>query len=130
MQGKCRVVLTTAVCSLAVAGAAFGATKAVFVGTPGPDTFRTLESVGYLYQIPPDTEFPAELRFWLYARFIWTGGGDGFRSFAIEADWLDSPVGQPWSARFRTGRVRIRRRRQLDLYAIDAANHGWTPFLG
>jgi len=38
MQGKYRVLLTAAVCSLAVAGAALGATKAVFVGTSGPDT--------------------------------------------------------------------------------------------
>ncbi|HYH64453.1 MAG TPA: hypothetical protein VD866_07120 [Urbifossiella sp.] len=76
-------------------------------GTPGPDTFRTLESVGYFHQIPPDTEFPAELRFWLYTRFFWTGGGDGDRTFAIEVHWLDAPSGQPWSARFLTGRVRI-----------------------
>jgi Ca2+-binding RTX toxin-like protein len=38
MQGKYRFLLTAAVCSLAVAGTALGATKAVFVGTSGPDT--------------------------------------------------------------------------------------------
>ena len=38
MQGKYRVLALAAVCSLALAGAAFGATKDVFVGTPGPDT--------------------------------------------------------------------------------------------
>jgi len=38
MQGRYRVVLAAAVCSLAVAGAALGATNAVFVGTAGPDT--------------------------------------------------------------------------------------------
>ena len=49
MQGKCRVVLTTAVCSLAVAGAAFGATKAVFVGTSGPDTINGTPSGDAIY---------------------------------------------------------------------------------
>jgi Ca2+-binding RTX toxin-like protein len=38
MYGKFRVLTVTAFASLAVAGAAFGASKAVFVGTPGPDT--------------------------------------------------------------------------------------------
>ena len=38
MQGKYRALAVVALCSLAAAGAAFGATKNVFVGTPGPDT--------------------------------------------------------------------------------------------
>lgn len=38
MQAKYRALAVAAVCSLAAAGAAFGATKAVIVGTPGDDT--------------------------------------------------------------------------------------------
>ena len=38
MQGKYRALAVVAVCSLAAAGAALGATKNVFVGGPGPDT--------------------------------------------------------------------------------------------
>jgi hypothetical protein len=38
MKGKYHVLAATAISGLAVAGAALGATKAVFPGTPGPDT--------------------------------------------------------------------------------------------
>jgi hypothetical protein len=38
MRGRYRVLVAATVCSLAAEGAAFGATKAVFVGTAGPDT--------------------------------------------------------------------------------------------
>jgi hypothetical protein len=76
-------------------------------GRPGPDTHRTLESVGYLYRVPPDTEFPTELTYWLYARFYWTGGGDGYRRFAVEAHWLDALTGTAWTTRWPVGRARI-----------------------
>jgi Ca2+-binding RTX toxin-like protein len=49
MRGKYRFVLTAAVCSLAVAGSALGATKAVFVGTPGPDTIYGTRSADAIY---------------------------------------------------------------------------------
>ena len=49
MQGKYGASLMAAVCSLAVAGAAFGATKAVFVGTPGPETINGTPSGDAIY---------------------------------------------------------------------------------
>jgi Ca2+-binding RTX toxin-like protein len=49
MQGKYGVLLTAAVCSLAVAGAALGATKAVFNGTPGPDAIYGTPSADAIY---------------------------------------------------------------------------------
>lgn len=76
-------------------------------GTPGSDTFRTLESVGYVYTIPPDAEFPVTISFWFYARFFWTGGRDGFRRFAVESHWLDAPGGPRLHSRWRVGRVRL-----------------------
>ena len=76
-------------------------------GTPGPDTHRTLESVGYRYPVPPDTEFPTELAFWLYARFYVTGGGDGFGRFSVEVYWQDAPEGERRVGRWVFGRVRL-----------------------
>jgi Ca2+-binding RTX toxin-like protein len=48
MQGKYRV-LVAVVCALAAAGAAFGATKAVFLGTPGPDTIYGTPTADAVY---------------------------------------------------------------------------------
>jgi Ca2+-binding RTX toxin-like protein len=49
MQGKYRVLAAAAVCSLATAGAAVGATKAVFVGTAGPDTIYGTPNADAIY---------------------------------------------------------------------------------
>lgn len=68
--------------------------NAAWDGLPGPVTSRTLERVGYLYLIPPDTEFPfEELEFWVYARFYRVGTHNGFRRFALETLWHDAPGG-------------------------------------
>jgi hypothetical protein len=49
MQGKYRVFAAVAVCSLSAAGVAVGATKAVFVGTPGPDTIYGTAGADAMY---------------------------------------------------------------------------------
>ena len=49
MQGKYWLVMTVAACGLAAAGAAFGANKAVFVGTPGPDSLYGTASGDVIY---------------------------------------------------------------------------------
>src|SRR5436190_23719732 len=49
MQGKYRAFAAAAVCSLAVAGAAFGAAQAVFEGTPGPDTIYGTPGADAIY---------------------------------------------------------------------------------
>jgi Ca2+-binding RTX toxin-like protein len=49
MRGKYRVLVLAAVCSLAAAGAASGATEAVFVGTPGPDTIYGTSGADAIY---------------------------------------------------------------------------------
>jgi len=49
MQGKYGVLLAVAVCGLAAAGVALGATKAVFVGTPGPDAIYGTPSGDAIY---------------------------------------------------------------------------------
>jgi hypothetical protein len=63
-------------------------------GLPGPDTLRTLEGVGYVYRLPPDTEFPFEFdELWLYTRFFLLNSVAGTRTMWIEAVWLDHPTG-------------------------------------
>ena len=49
MQGKYRALGVAAVTGLALAGAALGATKSVFVGTPGPDTINGTASADVIY---------------------------------------------------------------------------------
>ena len=49
MQGKCRVLAVSAISALALAGAALGATKAVFVGTPGPDVINGTAGADVIY---------------------------------------------------------------------------------
>jgi len=49
MQGKLRAFAATAVSGLVVAGAAFGAGKAVFIGTRGPDTIYGTSSADTIY---------------------------------------------------------------------------------
>jgi Ca2+-binding RTX toxin-like protein len=49
MQGKYRVLTAAAACALAAEGTAFGATKAVFVGTPGPDTIFGTPTADAIY---------------------------------------------------------------------------------
>ena len=49
MQAKYRVLALVAVSALALAGAAFGASKAVFVGTAGPDTIYGTPSGDAIY---------------------------------------------------------------------------------
>jgi hypothetical protein len=68
--------------------------NAPWEGLPGPDTPHTLETVAYVYGIPPDAEFPirfAEL--WLYARLFLTNGVSGTRDFSVQMVWRDSPSG-------------------------------------
>jgi Ca2+-binding RTX toxin-like protein len=49
MQGKYRALAGAVVCTLAAAGAAVGATKAVFVGTRGPDTIYGTPTADAIY---------------------------------------------------------------------------------
>jgi Ca2+-binding RTX toxin-like protein len=49
MQGKYRALAVSAVSALVLAGAALGATKAVFVGTPGPDVIDGTPSADVIY---------------------------------------------------------------------------------
>jgi len=49
MQGKVRVLTVATVASLALAGVAFGATKAVIVGTSGNDTLWGTPSADVMY---------------------------------------------------------------------------------
>jgi Ca2+-binding RTX toxin-like protein len=49
MQGKYRVFAVAAVTALALAGVAFGATKAVIVGTPGNDTLWGTPNADVMY---------------------------------------------------------------------------------
>jgi Ca2+-binding RTX toxin-like protein len=49
MQGKYRALAVAAVCGLALAGAAFGATKAVIVGTSGNDTLWGTPNADVMY---------------------------------------------------------------------------------
>jgi Ca2+-binding RTX toxin-like protein len=49
MQGKYRVFAVAAVTALALGGAAFGATKAVIVGTPGNDTLWGTPNADVMY---------------------------------------------------------------------------------
>ena len=49
MQGKYSVFAAVAVTALALGGAAFGATKAVFVGTPGNDTLWGTPNADVMY---------------------------------------------------------------------------------
>jgi Ca2+-binding RTX toxin-like protein len=49
MQGKYRVLAAAGVCALAAAGAALGASKAVFVGTAGPDTIYGTAGADAIY---------------------------------------------------------------------------------
>jgi Ca2+-binding RTX toxin-like protein len=49
MQGKYRLVAVTVAGALALAGAALGATKAVFVGTAGPDAINGTASADIIY---------------------------------------------------------------------------------
>ena len=63
-------------------------------GMPGPKTSRTLERVGYLYIVAPNTEFPCqEFEFWLYARFFRQGSINGTRTFWLDVVWHDAPEG-------------------------------------
>ena len=49
MQGKYRALAVAVVCGLALAGAAFGATKAVIVGTSGNDTLWGTPNADVMY---------------------------------------------------------------------------------
>ena len=49
MQGKYRAHAAAVVCTLATAGAAVGASKALFVGTPGPDTIYGTPAADVVY---------------------------------------------------------------------------------
>ena len=49
MQGKYRALAVSAAGALTFVGAAFGATKAVFVGTAGPDTINGTPTADVIY---------------------------------------------------------------------------------
>jgi hypothetical protein len=68
--------------------------NAPWEGLPGPETPHTLETVAYVYGVPPDAEFPvwfAEL--WVYARLFSTSAAGGTRDFSVQMIWRDAPGG-------------------------------------
>ena len=72
----------------------------------GPNNFYDLLKVGYTHTIPPDAEFPWELRrLDLFARFV---GGMGSVDFEIPVVWLDAPNGAKTVETFGPVRVTFR----------------------
>lgn len=78
-------------------------------GMPGPKTSRTLERVGYLYIVAPNTEFPCqEFEFWLYARFYRVGELNGTTGkLSIKVYWHDAPEGLRYLDERDLGSVRF-----------------------
>ncbi|HJZ54365.1 MAG TPA: hypothetical protein VKE74_05380 [Gemmataceae bacterium] len=82
--------------------------NAAWDGTPGPNTPRTLETVHYIYGIPPDAEFPFTFEeFWLYARLFRTNQAEGEREFSVRGVWLDAPNRPRTVIRRLLGQVRF-----------------------
>jgi hypothetical protein len=88
-------------------------------GVSYPDVRRplrnnTLDGVDYVFEVPPDTEFPFEpAEFWLYARIYSTSDdiGDTPPLF-VTCVWRDAPGGQETEAwTYSLGRIALRRPR-------------------
>src|SRR5687767_12584915 len=69
--------------------------NAPWEGPPGPDTPRTLETVSFLYGVPPDAEFPVRFpEFWFYSRLFLQNATSGVRAFSVATIWQDAPGGE------------------------------------
>ncbi len=68
--------------------------NASWEGLPSPNTPHTLESVSYVYGVPPNAEFPIQFaELWLYTPLFLLNNVNGVREFIVRTLWLDAPGG-------------------------------------